>query len=261
MRAREHIRGRRIPDFNLDHKCSSIAVVAACLTVFGVLCLLINNPTRAEACGWWGDGESADSDDAILVDSEEKPIPDDEESIVDPKIQTRLGNSYKTGTGVSRNYKKAVYWYRKAAEQGFAVAQNNLAVMYEEGLGVQKDESEAAKWYRRAAEQNDPKAQHSLGIMYRDGQGVPRDPGRAAKWIREAVEQGHPGAFKDMGEMYWKGSGVSQNNVRACMWWKLGAMHGDKESERLLRMAAWKMDSDSVTEAEKLAEEWMQKHK
>ena len=45
------------------------------------------------------------------------------------------------------------------------------------------------------------------------------------------------------------------------MWWKLGVLHGDKESDRLLGMASEKMDPGSVTEAEKMARAWMQKNK
>ena len=97
--------------------------------------------------------------------------------------------------------------------------------------------------------------------MYRDGRGVARDPGQAAQWVRKAAEQGHPGAFRDMGELYWKGSGVSQNNVLACMWWKLGVLHGNKESGRLLSMASEKMESGLVIEAEQMAREWIQKNK
>lgn len=46
---------------------------------------------------------------------------------------------YDQGRGVTQNYKEAVWWYRKAAEQGDAVAQFNLAEMYRNGLGVAKD--------------------------------------------------------------------------------------------------------------------------
>jgi TPR repeat protein len=232
-----------------------------CLVAFLFLLWLIAHSTSVDACGWWGDGESDDSDDAIEVVSEKKPIPDAESSIDDPQIQTRLGNNYKTGMGVDKNYKKAVYWYRKAAEQDFAPAQNNLAVMYEQGLGLPKDESEAVKWYRRAAEQHDAKAQHSIGIMYRDGRGIPRDQEEAVKWIGYAAEQGHPRAFRDMGDLYWSGSGVPRNDILAYMWWKLGAEHGDKESGGLLTMAASKMDAESIAEAEKLSREWVEKNK
>ena len=58
---------------------------------------------------------------------------------------------YDTGKGVLKDDKEAVKWYRKAAEQGDAKAQNNLGVKYGNGLGVLKDYKEAVKWYRKAA--------------------------------------------------------------------------------------------------------------
>ena len=36
------------------------------------------------------------------------------------------------------DYEQAFYWYKKAAEQGDADAQNNLGIMYERGYGVKK---------------------------------------------------------------------------------------------------------------------------
>jgi TPR repeat protein len=36
-----------------------------------------------------------------------------------------------------------VKWYRKAAEQNYAVAQNNLGVCYQQGKGVAKDQMKA----------------------------------------------------------------------------------------------------------------------
>jgi TPR repeat protein len=211
-------------------------------------------PYQADGCGWWGDGET--DDDVILVGDDGKPIQDEEMPVDDPAAQTMIGNRFRNGEGVDRDYKEAVQWYRKAAEQDYEGAQNNLAAMYEKGLGVPKDEHEALKWYRRAAEQGNVYAQHSLGSMYRDGRGGPRDHGEAAKWILKAAEQGHKGAFKDMGELHWKGSGVPQNNVLAYMWWKLASLRGDEESERSYKTVAGKMTSDKISEAEKMVREW-----
>jgi hypothetical protein len=225
-----------------------------------LIVLLIIFPLQAEACGWWGDGEH-DDDDSVLVDTEERPVLDEDELIIDPAAQTKRGNLYKNGNGVAKDYVKAMHWYRKAANQGFVGAQNNLAVMYEQGLGVPKNKPEAIKWYRKAAEQNNAYAQHSIGVRYRDGDGIPQNFEEAAKWISKAAEQSHHGAFKDMGDIYWKGLGVPQNNILAYMWWRLGVLHGDKESERLLDIAAAKMNASRVAEAQKLAQEWMLKHK
>src|ERR1700692_3803959 len=50
------------------------------------------------------------------------------------RFQYQLGRAYKQ----SGDDQQAVAWYRKAAEQGFALAENNLGVMYNRGLGVPK---------------------------------------------------------------------------------------------------------------------------
>jgi TPR repeat protein len=233
--------------------------VALCLSIVAFLCLLIIFPLKAGACGWWGDEH--DDDDSVWEDTEVSPVLDEDDLIIDPAAQTKRGNLYRNGNGVAKDYVKALHWYRKAANQGFVGAQNNVAVMYDQGLGVTKNKSEAAKWYLKAAEQYNAYAQHSIGVRYRDGEGVPQNLEEAAKWISKAAEQSHHGAFRDMGDLYWKGLGVSQNNILAYMWWRLGALHGDKESERLLDMAAAKMSSSSVTEAQKLSQKWMQEHK
>ena len=43
---------------------------------------------------------------------------------------------YETGQGVPQDYKQAVIWYQKAAEQEYPRALSILGVMYVEGKGV-----------------------------------------------------------------------------------------------------------------------------
>jgi len=69
---------------------------------------------------------------------------------------------YFSGRGVARDDAEAASWYRKAAEQGLAVAQNNLGRMYELGRGVERDKDKAALWYRKAAEQSFALAREGL---------------------------------------------------------------------------------------------------
>ena len=47
---------------------------------------------------------------------------------------------YRDGRGVDKYLSIAVEWYRKAAKQDHADAQNNLGLMYEYGDGVDKNE-------------------------------------------------------------------------------------------------------------------------
>ena len=67
--------------------------------------------------------------------------------------QFYLGLMYYLGKGVTQDYKQAVYWYTKAAEQGYPKAQFNLALMYDDGKGVTQDYKQAVYWYTKAAEQ------------------------------------------------------------------------------------------------------------
>lgn len=87
-------------------------------------------------------------------------------------------------------------WYRDAADQGHAGAQNNLGTMYAHGLGVPQDYTEVPKWCRIAADQGNASAQYNLGVMYPQGQVVPRDYLQAHLWTKRAAEQGYEEAAK-----------------------------------------------------------------
>ena len=58
---------------------------------------------------------------------------------------------YEYGKGTDENYTEAVYWYKKAAEQGDTKAQVNLATMYNAGEGVPENYILAYKWSNLAA--------------------------------------------------------------------------------------------------------------
>ena len=60
-------------------------------------------------------------------------------------------------------------WYRIAAEQGNAFAEDNLGACYSSGHGVVRDFTEAVKWYRLSAEQGNAVAQNHLGVCYYNG--------------------------------------------------------------------------------------------
>ena len=68
----------------------------------------------------------------------------------DAQAQSTLGMSY-LGRGVPQDYAQAASWFRKAAEQGLADAQNILGSMSERGWGVTQDFVEAHKWLNLAA--------------------------------------------------------------------------------------------------------------
>jgi TPR repeat protein len=90
--------------------------------------------------------------------------------------------SYGRALDAAKRYDEAVVWYRKSADQGYALAQNNLAMKYTFGEGVAQDYAKAAKWYHLAADQGNAIAQRNLGELYYKGQGVEQDYVKAAHW-------------------------------------------------------------------------------
>ena len=139
-----------------------------------------------------------------------------------------FGNDLQDGLDAydRRDYKEAVKWLLKAAEQRSVRAQRFLGAIFYYGRGVTQDYAEAAKWYKKAAEQGDSDTQNILGAMYERGKGIPKDFVEAYKW------------FSISGE-------------------------GDNESGRMYRekIGKRKMTPDQITEAQRLAKEWVEKNK
>jgi hypothetical protein len=63
----------------------------------------------------------------------------------------RSGLRHGTGRGVPQDHAAAADWYRKAADQGYAIAQNNLGVRYQNGWGVPRDFVSALMFFNLAA--------------------------------------------------------------------------------------------------------------
>ncbi len=79
---------------------------------------------------------------------------------------------------------------RQEAAQGNAQAQFELGRLYESGLGVPKSHKKAMEYWKLAAEQNHPLAQYGLGWLYFYGEGVMTDFSEGCYWMRRAASQG-----------------------------------------------------------------------
>jgi len=158
------------------------------------------------------------------------------------------------------DYATALKFWRPLAEHGHAGAQHHLGFMYDRGQGVPKDYAEAVKWHRMAAEQGVGISQFNLGNMYAGGRGVPQDYAEAAKWYRMAAEKGFADAQYNLGFMYHDGLGVPQDDGAAHIWFSLAAAQGDEEAQKYRDIAASRMTSDQIAEAQRMAREWMAKH-
>jgi TPR repeat protein len=101
---------------------------------------------------------------------------------------------YKKG-----NYKKAVEYFLKSANNGNSESQYILGYFYTGGIGVKQDLKQSLKWYEKAAKNNHTNAQINLGFMYIAGHGTKVDYKKAAYWIGKAKNKGSQKAL-----MLWK---------------------------------------------------------
>ena len=67
-----------------------------------------------------------------------------------------VGLFHAFGRGIPLDFKQAVHWYEKAALQGYADAEYNLAVLYARGEGVPQDPKQALAYLLKAAEHGEP---------------------------------------------------------------------------------------------------------
>jgi TPR repeat protein len=80
--------------------------------------------------------------------------------------QWNLGLLYYYGrAGVKKDDERTLYFFRKAAEQGYAPAQNSMGVAYNAGKGVEYDDNKAIYWFRKAAAQGNDDARENLATL------------------------------------------------------------------------------------------------
>jgi hypothetical protein len=186
------------------------------------------------ASGAWAqatDAPKAQSIDAVREQAEKG----------DAQAQTTLAFYFEHGLFVPKDCGLALFWYRKAAEQGWPGAQMALGIQYHGGTSsgpieacVPQDLTEGTLWFRRAADQGWSDAQFELGLAYESGAGVPKDYSLAAIWYRRAAEQGNAKAQMNLGVLYFNGQGVLQDLVQSAAWVRKSAEQGDYDAQSLL---------------------------
>ena len=100
---------------------------------------------------------------------------------------------YDEGKGVAQDYEEATKWWRLAAEQGYANAQYNLALIYGEGINVIKNYVIAHMWFNIAASNGYEDAKK--GIDFLAGQMTSEQIAKAQKLARECIKKN----YKDCG--------------------------------------------------------------
>jgi hypothetical protein len=85
------------------------------------------------------------------------------------------------------------------------------------------------------------------------------DDATALQFWQPLAEQGDAQAQYYLGTMYYNGLGVPQEHILGCMWFDIAAASGSESAINSPDFFA-RMSPDQITEAQRMAREWMAKH-
>jgi TPR repeat protein len=154
----------------------------------------------------------------------------------DSSAQYQLGLRYYSGDAVTKDRAQAVFWFRRAAYNGHAEAQYDLAYCLEHGLGIARaDRENAFYWYRCAAEQGHAEAQYKMAKCYEFGSLVKaQDHKKAFNWYCQAAENGHAKAQFRLALCFQSGFGTKPDLLAAIHWCLMAIDNGHETASKTL---------------------------
>ncbi len=203
--------------------------------------------------------EDQNSDNSIIKPSEQLELEDQK----DLEALIHLGDIYISGNGVKRDTKKAVQFYKRAAEQNSSEAQLKLGLINleyvnhtngdrSEGLGYLKAAADngslesqklyaeemlhdrkfsiAVKYLEQAATQGDIDSMVSLAQLGSQQSSKLHDVD-SVYWYLQAALKGHYEAQYEAGMIYISGKSVPQDFRLAYRWLLLAAQKGHKNAQ------------------------------
>jgi TPR repeat protein len=135
----------------------------------------------------------------------------------DNHAMVSLGSMYYEGRGVQQSYKKAVYWYEKAAEKLDPRGLCYLGYCYYYGRDIDVDYKKAYACFSQSAFLKDPNGMFKLGDMFYFGLYVKEDKDAAFYWYDAADNVYSKTQYESasieyrLGKCYLYGEGVEQN--------------------------------------------------
>ncbi len=184
-----------------------------------------------------------------------------------PFAQFKLGYAYQNGYGITKDTKKAKYWYKKASDLQLEAAQNNLGCLLIEsdsgpeitaegvsllqkaakanlvtaqmnladllikGTRIKRDYKKAFYWSLKATElSNEPEAQYIVGIMYASSIGTETDYAKAADFFTLASTANHTKAQLHLASLYEFGKGVPLDLKKAAEYYFAAVDNGNTDA-------------------------------
>lgn len=174
----------------------------------------------------------------------------------DAAAMNNLGILYSTGKIVQVDFKAAMYWFEKAANQGVGEGSANVGLLYENGWGVPVNYFEAANWYKKAIGQgeNTGLAEFQLGGLYENGLGLREDLSKAAILYRTVVEK--HGDNENVGEAKKRLSYI-QNKIIS------STDANDPQGKQNLESDQKRLEREGLAEKERLKNnaDWLEREK
>ena len=103
-------------------------------------------------------------------------------------------------------YTKAYSIWFPLADNGYTPAQDTIGYLYKNGLGVKKNHKKAVKWYKKAAEGNHLEAMFNLANAYRLGRGIAKDVVMAEDLYRKSLCSGYKYSIVGLVALYASGN-------------------------------------------------------
>jgi len=146
----------------------------------------------------------------------------------DREAQYQLSICYLYGIRVPKDYKEALYWLEKAADNGHVQAQSMLGSLLLEG---KEDDKRAFYWLKKAAQNGDTDSQCNLGYCLQDSVGCERNDMEAFYWFESAAKQKHAEAQDNVGCCLLVGKGCQTDEAAAFHWFAKAARRGYGEAQ------------------------------
>jgi TPR repeat protein len=143
-----------------------------------------------------------------------------------PQAQLYYGQMLLEGTGVAKDERAGLSWFKRAASQNNLDAINMTGRCLENGWGCSVDVTLAATYYHRAANAGHAWAQYNLGHLYLDGLGIERNLEKAHLCYLQAATQNHARAMNLVGRCCEQGWGTPKDLAAAAAWYRRSAEGG-----------------------------------
>lgn len=133
----------------------------------------------------------------------------------DTQAMLTLGMRYRDGQGVRRDYKEAMKWYRRCADEGNAAGMDSVGFMHLKGWGVPEDFNIAAAYFKAAGAKSNAQGLYNLGDCYFSGQGVEQDYSMAIDSWQRAARSDHGAAIWRLAMLQAAGEGMPRDRAKA----------------------------------------------